>query len=124
MVGLVHPNVLSIVAISSVDHIVYIVTPFCSNGSLFDYLSDQNVREKLFTSKNSTKIILNYLKQISKGMEYLASERIIHCDLATRNVFLDHKTKCRIGDFGQSHRLEINEVFFFLIFDLFINIAV
>lgn len=36
----------------------------------------------------------------SQGMEYLASKRYIHRDLATRNVLVESELRVKIGDFG------------------------
>lgn len=33
-------------------------------------------------------------------MEYLASKRYIHRDLATRNILVESELKVKIGDFG------------------------
>ncbi len=35
-----------------------------------------------------------------QGMEYLATKRYIHRDLATRNILVESEFKVKIGDFG------------------------
>lgn len=36
----------------------------------------------------------------SQGMDYLASKRYIHRDLATRNILVESENRVKIGDFG------------------------
>ena len=37
-----------------------------------------------------------------QGMEYLETQRVIHCDLAARNVLLTRHIRAKISDFGLS----------------------
>ncbi|XP_051960869.1 tyrosine-protein kinase JAK2a [Xyrauchen texanus] len=62
-------------------------------GSLRDYLSKNKERF------DHTKLLL-YACQICKGMDYLASKRYIHRDLATRNILVESEFRVKIGDFG------------------------
>ena len=50
----------------------------------------------------TTRHLLSWSFQIAKGMEYLASKRIVHGDLAARNILLDAKGIVKISDFGLS----------------------
>lgn len=46
--------------------------------------------------------LLMIANQISSGMEYLASQRFVHRDLATRNCLVGNNLTVKIGDFGMS----------------------
>lgn len=46
--------------------------------------------------------MLTCAHQICRGMEYISSSEIIHCDLATRNVLVDWKCTMKIADFGMA----------------------
>ena len=48
----------------------------------------------------ATKDLLCWAYQIAKGMEYLASQRVMHGDLACRNVLLADNNVIKICDFG------------------------
>ena len=45
---------------------------------------------------------LSYCADIASGMDYLSSRRVVHRDLATRNVLIDAALTCKIADFGMS----------------------
>uniref|UniRef100_A0A673IBF0 non-specific protein-tyrosine kinase n=1 Tax=Sinocyclocheilus rhinocerous TaxID=307959 RepID=A0A673IBF0_9TELE len=70
-----------------------LVMEFLPFGSLRDYLSKNKERF------DHTKLLL-YASQICKGMDYLASKRYVHRDLATRNILVESEFRVKIGDFG------------------------
>ncbi|CAL8100410.1 unnamed protein product [Orchesella dallaii] len=49
--------------------------------------------------------LLQWSYEIACGMEFLASKKVIHGDLAARNVFLTRDFTAKIGDFGLSRQL-------------------
>ena len=52
----------------------------------------------------STRDLLSFAYQISRGMEYLVSRSIIHRDLAARNVLVAEKKVVKIADFGMARQ--------------------
>ena len=48
---------------------------------------------------------LNAAVQIAKGMSYIASKRMIHMDLAARNVLVGRNNLVKVADFGLTRRL-------------------
>ena len=55
---------------------------FCDGGSLVKRLVDEQ-KPKLLVTR-----LKEFARQIAKGMCYLSQERIIHNDLAARNILL------------------------------------
>ncbi|XP_061763449.1 tyrosine-protein kinase JAK2a [Nerophis ophidion] len=70
-----------------------LIMEYLPYGSLRDYLLKNKVH---FDSKK----LLLYAVQICKGMDYLATKRYIHRDLASRNILVESEMRVKIGDFG------------------------
>jgi serine/threonine protein kinase len=54
---------------------------------------------------------LSWARQIALGMRYLSEKRIIHGDLATRNVLMKEKNHVKITDFGLAKQLQNYNVY-------------
>lgn len=67
-----------------------------SNDSLqpVDYIRDS--RARFITTTD----LVCWLFQVSRGMEYLASRKVLHGDLAARNILLCDNNVVKICDFG------------------------
>jgi serine/threonine protein kinase len=77
------------------------------HSKMICYLLDDEKREfQNNNEKKSTHICSKYFLiwafQIARGMEYLASRRVLHGDLAARNVLLSEDNVVKISDFGLS----------------------
>lgn len=48
----------------------------------------------------STRELLTWAFQVARGMEYLASRKVLHGDLAARNILLSDNNVVKICDFG------------------------
>lgn len=57
----------------------------------------------------TTKDLLIWSFQIARGMEYLASRKVLHGDLAARNILLCVDNVVKICDFGLARSLCKNE---------------
>lgn len=49
--------------------------------------------------------LLHWCLEISDGMAFLASKKVVHADLAARNILLDNNFAAKISDFGLSRKL-------------------
>ena len=50
----------------------------------------------------TTRDLLRWSYQVARGMEYLASRKLMHGDLAARNILLAENNIVKISDFGLS----------------------
>ena len=57
----------------------------------------------------TTKDLLVWSFQIARGMDYLASRKVLHGDLAARNILLCDGDVVKICDFGLARSLCKNE---------------
>ena len=93
-----HKNVISIVGVVSVGMPKLLVMSFCENGSLLSYLKTRVKDQKPLTGSERLKAGLD----VARGMEHLVTRRVVHRDLATRNVLVDSLLTCKVADFGLS----------------------
>ncbi|XP_015789002.1 uncharacterized protein LOC107365937 [Tetranychus urticae] len=108
-----HPNVVSLLGCCTEIEPRFLILEYVPFGTLQSYLRD-NRSERFygnilgaFTSQDLT----SFGYQISKGMEYISSKGIIHRDLAARNILMGNNKTCKIGDFGFSRKVTINQIY-------------
>lgn len=102
MASLNHPNLVRLLAVCMTPSHLMLVTQLMPLGCLLDYVKKH---KKDIGSKN----LLEWCKQIAKGMAYLEEKRMVHRDLALRNVLLQKSGRALISDFGLAKFLEVNQ---------------
>ena len=75
----------------------YMLLELCANNSMSDLMK----RRKKLTDFETR----YYLLQIVESLKYLHKHGVIHRDLKLGNLFLDHKMRIKVGDFGLATRL-------------------
>ncbi|KAI4325411.1 hypothetical protein MLD38_030814 [Melastoma candidum] len=88
-----HKNVVQFIGACTRPPNLCIVTEFMSRGSLYDFLHKQNGMFKLPS-------LLKVAVDVSKGMNYLHQNNIIHRDLKTANLLMDENEVVKVADFG------------------------
>ena len=53
----------------------------------------------------STRDLISWSYQIAEGMEFLSQKKVIHADLAARNILLTEARLVKICDFGLARQL-------------------
>ncbi|KAL1215601.1 Serine/threonine-protein kinase STY17 [Cardamine amara subsp. amara] len=88
-----HKNVVQFIGACTRSPNLCIVTEFMARGSIYDFLHKQ---KGVFKIQSLLKVALD----ISKGMNYLHQNNIIHRDLKTANLLMDEHEVVKVADFG------------------------
>ncbi|KAL9391238.1 hypothetical protein Peur_015158 [Populus x canadensis] len=88
-----HKNVVQFIGACTKPPSLCIVTEFMHGGSVYDYLHKQG---GVFKLPNLLKVAID----VSKGMDYLHQNNIIHRDLKAANLLLDENEVVKVADFG------------------------
>ena len=69
-----------------------------------DYKSDAQVADEPIPPI-PTRNLISWSFQIARGMDYLASKKVLHGDLAARNILLAEDGVVKVADFGLARQL-------------------
>lgn len=94
-------NIVQFIGCVTKDNMCMIVMEYCKLGSLYSYIKKYNV---------SLSLKLYLMMDISSGLGCLHKCKIIHNDLATRNILVDKDINdqiiCKITDYGLSKTID------------------
>jgi hypothetical protein len=88
-----HKNVVQFMGACTRPPNLCIVTEFMARGSIYDFL---HKLKGMFKLPSLLKVAID----ISKGMDYLHQNKIIHRDLKTANLLMDENEVVKVADFG------------------------
>ncbi|KAL2082281.1 hypothetical protein ACEWY4_022099 [Coilia grayii] len=103
MKNLDHPNIVSLIGIIEEDP-VWIVMELYQFGELGNYLTEN--QHKL---TNVTLVLFSL--QVAKALAYLEGLKMVHRDIAVRNVLVASHDCVKLGDFGLSRYIEEEEYY-------------
>jgi len=86
------PYLVNFVGVCNQRDCLFLALELMEGGDLHDLLhrgAQLPMREKL-----------RMAEEIAKGLQFLHNNKVLHCDLKTRNVLLDKDNHCKISDFG------------------------
>jgi predicted Ser/Thr protein kinase len=87
-----HPNIVTIYDAGEQDGIFYIAMEFIEGTTLHEILAEKRVL--------ATEEVLQYTRQISRGLDYAHSNGIVHRDIKPANIMITANGTVKIMDFG------------------------
>jgi predicted Ser/Thr protein kinase len=87
-----HPNIVTIYDAGEQDGIFYIAMEFIEGTTLHELLAEKRVL--------ATDEILQYTRQITRGLDYAHSNGIVHRDIKPANIMITANGTVKIMDFG------------------------
>ncbi|ESO97096.1 hypothetical protein LOTGIDRAFT_201923, partial [Lottia gigantea] len=98
-----HPFILNIISSVRTPEYIYIFTEFCFGGDLKKFIAsvtDPELPEKL---------IVCWLIQLTEALQFLHGKNMLHRDIKPENIYLSDNGNIKLGDFGVSRQLKLNE---------------
>ncbi|KAI8491526.1 hypothetical protein Bbelb_307260 [Branchiostoma belcheri] len=97
-----HDNVLGLKGICFRDGPLQLVLEYAEHGSLLHLLWTLRAESKLNRTVlvNKRHIFENMMVEVCCGLEHLATRRLVHRDIAARNILICGKGTAKIADFG------------------------
>lgn len=97
-----HPNIVQFLGASVSPPYLYLITEYCSQGSLHDVLHGPNARA--FDRQQKCAVLID----AALGIMYLHGKGIVHRDIKTHNLLVDRTGTVKVADFGTSTTLGFN----------------
>nr|GEW74642.1 leaf rust 10 disease-resistance locus receptor-like protein kinase-like 1.1 [Tanacetum cinerariifolium] len=100
-----HPNLVVLYGCTSQQsHELLIVYEYIPNGTIADHLHREQAKPTLLTWPIRMKIAI----KTASALVYLHASEIIHRDVKTNNILLDHSFSVKLADFGLSRLVPNN----------------
>ncbi|XP_066295725.1 uncharacterized protein [Branchiostoma lanceolatum] len=105
-----HPNVVKFYGVLTKSEPQYILVEYASNEELRRYL--WSLREQYKITGNSKLLDrLGFAADVASGLSELARLKIVHRDIAARNVVISDRKVAKIADFGLSRDVYVSSAY-------------
>ncbi|KHN15740.1 Serine/threonine-protein kinase HT1 [Glycine soja] len=115
-----HPNVTKFIGASMGTSNLKIPLPSCGQNSvpskaccvIAEFLPGGTLKQYLFKNRQNKlpyNVVIQLALDLSRGLSYLHSKKIVHRDVKTDNMLLDAKQNLKIADFGVARVEAINQ---------------
>ena len=105
LVKLEHEHIVRVFGITSWANYLGFAMEIVPNGNLEDLLMSQSIEEVAWVLR------LQFIKEISDGLSYLHSRKVVHGDLKSQNILLGDYLTVKLADFGAAEIFKTTEVF-------------
>ncbi|XP_077988644.1 tyrosine-protein kinase transmembrane receptor Ror-like [Glandiceps talaboti] len=98
-----HQNILGIIGCCTNNEPYLLITEYMKHGDLLTFLwrsKETQCQEADPIYNLSVKSYYQIARQIARGMEFLAHNKVVHGDLAARNILVGEGLQVKISDFG------------------------
>jgi NIMA (never in mitosis gene a)-related kinase 1/4/5 len=93
-----HPNVIKIKEyyLRQKEQEFHIIMEYASEGDLDKQIQEARSTQEYFTEDE----VLNIFTSICMGVKHCHDRKVIHRDIKTENIFINHNGDIKLGDFG------------------------
>eukprot|EP00063_Salmo_salar_P009896 XP_013984731.1 PREDICTED: tyrosine-protein kinase receptor UFO-like isoform X3 [Salmo salar] len=104
-----HPNIMRLlgVCLQAAERGGYpspiVLLPYMKHGDLHSFLLYSRLGDNPLSLPSQ--MLVKFMTDIARGMEYLSNKRFIHRDLAARNCMLNENMTVCVADFGLSKKI-------------------
>lgn len=109
-----HINIVNLMGLSTQQGKLCVIIEYCRFGNLRNYLKERRPTQP----PNPPPIeqlnlfhLTSFCLQVAKGMQYLASQKCIHRDIAARNVLVSENHVVKIADFGLARDVHLTDYY-------------
>lgn len=99
-----HPYIIRYLSSFENDTSMNIIMEFAEKGDIHSYLKSIKAKNKRLEES----LIWKFIEQLFSGLSFMHEHHIIHRDIKTLNLFLDKNNDIKIGDFGVSKLVNID----------------
>ncbi|XP_028416730.1 angiopoietin-1 receptor-like [Dendronephthya gigantea] len=108
-----HENIIKLIGGCTKTVPVLLIMEFCPRGNLKDLLQGSRTNEEphqqyinIYSSLTERQLI-NFAVDIARGMKFLFEKKVVHRDIASRNILLNEQLVPKIADFGLARRIDV-----------------